>query len=91
MLIIEVNKTSYEVVIGNRAIANLNSSVGSDNLIKGKIGWNDIVNLYWDGIRNKGKLTKEKLDDYLDGKNGAMIDIMKEVEAFSALAEEAKK
>lgn len=91
MLILEINKVSYEVVIGNRAIANLNSSVGSEDLLKGKIGWSDIVNLYWDGIKNKGKLTKESLDNYLDSKHGAMLDVMKEVEAFSTLAEEAKK
>ena len=87
-MIIKIDNKEYEVKVGNRAIFNLNKVMSKDG---GAIGFEAIVDAYWDGIREKGKLTKEKLEDYVDETPDAAELIMAELEAFSQLKAAAKK
>ncbi len=50
-----------------------------------------MVNCYWDSIQEKGKLTKERLANYVDQDKQATQIILEEITAFKQLAAEAKK
>ena len=88
---IEINKITYEVKVGNRALLGITSSVGSEGLAEGKISFDAIVDVFWNSIRKKGELTKEQLEDYVDESPDALELIMQELSAFKSIEEEAKK
>lgn len=87
-MIITIDKKEYLVKVGNKAILNLNKVIASG--IE-SIGFKEICDAYWDSIREKGKLTYEQIEDYVDVTPEAIQIIMAELEAFKALQEVAKK
>jgi len=91
MITIEIKGTKYTVTPGNKAMMNLTTTIGVDKLTKGEITFAATVDCYWDGIREKGKLKKEDLEDYVDMTPNAGDEIFTELIAFKKLAEEAKK
>lgn len=88
---IEINKKKYTCKIGTRAVQNFVAKIGKDGLEQGKIDFDCIVDLYWDGIRDKGNLTRMQLEDWVDDNHNAAVDVMEEVAAYNKLHEEAKK
>ena len=91
MITIKIKGTNYIVTPGNKAMMHLTTNIGVDRLTKGEITFEATVDCYWDGIRDKGKLTKEDLADYVDMTPGAGDAIFAELIAFKKLSEEAKK
>ncbi len=96
MLTIKIDGKDYNVISGNRAFSGLMITAGGPDgltamLKKGALPFDLLVQCYWDSIRDKGKLTKEKLADYVDQEKSASSIIINEITAFATLAGEAKK
>ena len=91
MITIEIKGKNYIVIAGTKAFMHLTTTIGADKMKKGEITFEAAVTCYWDGIREKGKLKKEDLEDYVDMTPGAEDVIFSELIAFKKLAEEAKK
>jgi hypothetical protein len=87
-MIIKIDNKEYEVKVGNRAMFNLQNVISQEG---NRLGFGEVVNAYWDGIRVKGELTKEALEDYVDETPDAGEVIMAELEAFAQLKAAAKK
>ena len=90
-MIIKIKNKEYTVAVGNRAIINLRAKADLDKLVTGQITFDDAVSCYWDSIKDKGKLTKEQLGEYVDTTPKAITYIFEAITAFSQLDEEAKK
>lgn len=96
MLTIKIDNKDYNVIPGNRAFSGLMITAGGpDGFIamtkKGALPFDLVVQCYWDSIPIKGKLTKEKLANYVDQELSATAVIINEITAFQKLAGEAKK
>lgn len=96
MITIKIDNKDYNVIPGNRAFATLMITVGGfkelEAMLKiGSLPFDLMVDCYWDSIPEKGKLTKEKLANYIDQYGDATVVIIEQITAFKQLASEAKK
>ncbi len=86
---VNINNKEYDVRMGGRASTEFGNAVATAK--KDTVPFDCLVDLYWNSIRNKGKLKRSEVEEYIDDTPGAIDLIIEEVAAFKKLGEEAKK
>jgi hypothetical protein len=88
-MILKVKDKEYTLRIGSRALLAMSSK--AEELAKGNLDFDALVDLAYAGIKEKGELTRDEVDEALDTDFSLMQEIMKEIAALKGLGEEAKK
>jgi len=88
-MILKVKDKEYTVRIGSRALLALSSR--AEELARGNVDFDALVDLAYAGIKDKGELTRDEVDEALDLDFDALQELMKELSALKGLGEEAKK
>jgi len=88
-MILKVENKEYQVKIGSRALLAMQGSV--EKLSEGNVDFDVLVDLCYEGIKDKGDLTREQVDNALDDDFNVLRELMEELASLRGLAVEAKK
>jgi len=88
-MILKVKDKEYQVRIGSRALLAMSSK--AEELAKGLVEFDALVDLAYAGIKDKGELTRDEVDEALDLDFNAVRALMEDVASLQGLGQEAKK
>lgn len=88
-MILKVKDKEYQVRIGSRALLAMSSK--AEELAKGLVEFDALVDLAYAGIKDKGELTRDEVDEALDLDFNAVRALMEDVASLQDLGQEAKK